>query len=208
MAEQIPAKLLEAIVARVCHDLIGPVGAVHNGVELAEESETPGEAQEMISMVKDSAGQAWGRLAFFRAAFGSGGGQDGFSGKDIQTLLNGGLGTKRLSFELSGAFADKSYELNLTNSRLAFGLAMSAGESLPRGGVVKLIAGGDPDRPTLAAIGEGDRAELRDEVIAALSGGAPEARAAHVHLLLARANDVGRKVEADAEGGRTTWQVA
>jgi len=208
MADQIPAKLLEAIVARICHDLIGPVGAVHNGVELVEESDTPGEAEEMIGMVKDSAAQAWGRLAFFRAAFGSGGGQDGFSGKDIETLLNGGLGTKRLSFKLSGAFADKAYELNLANSRLAFGLAMAAGESLPRGGVVTVIAGGDHDRPTLAAIGEGERAELRDEVIAALGGGGPEPRAAHVHLLLARASGVGRKIEADADGGRVTWQAS
>lgn len=208
MAETIPAKLLEAIVARICHDLIGPVGAVHNGVELVEESDSSGEAEEMMGMVKDSAKQAWGRLAFFRAAFGSGGGQDGFSGKDIETLLNGGLGTKRLSFTLSGAFADKDYELNLANSRLAFGLAMAAGESLPRGGVVNLIAGGDQDRPKLAAIGEGERAELKDEVVAALAGGAPEPRAAHVHLLLARANTVGRKVDADAEGGRATWQAA
>ena len=70
------AKLLEAIVARLCHDLIGPVGAIHNGVELAEESETAYEAAEIMSLVKDSSAQAWGRLAFFRAAFGSGGGPE------------------------------------------------------------------------------------------------------------------------------------
>lgn len=208
MADAIPAKLLEAIVARLCHDLIGPVGAVHNGVELAEESETTGEAKEMIGMVKDSASQAWGRLAFFRAAFGSGGGQDGFSGKDIQGLLAGGLATKRLSFQVSGSLSDPEFELDLANSRLAFGLAMAAAESLPRGGVVTVIAGGDPSAPSLAAIGDGERAELRDEIETALAGGAPDPRSAHVHLLLARARSSGKTVSADADGRKTTWKVA
>lgn len=201
-------KLLEAIVARLCHDLIGPVGAVYNGVELAEESETASEAQEMIGMVKDSAVQAWGRLAFFRAAFGSGGGQDAFSGADIEDLLNKGLATKRLSFAVSGALADKGYELDLDNARLAFGLAMAAGESLPRGGVVTVVAGGDSSRPMLTAVGEGERAEIRDEVEAAMAGSAPEPRAAHVHLLLERARQNGRAVEAEADDGKTTWKAA
>lgn len=208
MTDAQTTKLLEAIVARLCHDLIGPVGAVHNGVELAEESDSAAEAKEMIGMVKESAGQAWGRLAFFRAAFGSGGGQDAWSGKDIREILTGGLATKRLSFEVSGSLADSEYELSLDHARLAFGLAMGAAESLPRGGVVTVIAGGDKAQPTLAAIGEGDRAELRDEIEAALVGAPPEPRAAPIHLLLARAKAMGRKVEAEAEGRRTAWKAA
>ena len=200
-------KLVEAVVARMCHDLIGPVGAVHNGMELAEESDGADEAQEMLSMAKDSAVSAWSRLNFFRAAFGSGGGQDSWSGKEIQELLTGALATKRLSFTVSGSLATPDYELGLDQARLAFGLAMAAGESLPRGGVVTVLAGGDPDNPTLAAMGDGDRAEIKDEVEAALAGGGPEPRAAHVHLLLARANALGRTISAEADGGRTVWKA-
>ena len=40
MTDGISTRLMEAIVARLCHDLIGPVGAVYNGVELAEESDS------------------------------------------------------------------------------------------------------------------------------------------------------------------------
>ncbi len=76
MSEYSETALSEAITARLCHDLIGPMGAVHNSVELVEESETAAESEDIMSMVKDSAKQAEGRLAFFRAAFGSGGGQD------------------------------------------------------------------------------------------------------------------------------------
>ena len=59
-----------------------------------------------------------------------------------------------------------------------------------------------------AAIGEGDRAELRDEIEAALVGGPPEPRGAPIHLLLARAAAMGRKIEAEAEGRRTAWKAA
>ena len=51
MEDAVTTKLLEAVVARLCHDLIGPVGAVHNGIELAEESDSGAESQEMIGMV-------------------------------------------------------------------------------------------------------------------------------------------------------------
>lgn len=207
MADEASTKMLEAVVARLCHDLIGPVGAVHNGVELAEESGTADEAKEMISLVKDSAALAWGRLAFFRAAFGSGGGQEQWSGKDMQDLLNRALSTKRLSFSVSGSLADPDYELSLDHARIGFGLAMAAGESLPRGGVVTLLAGGQADAPTLAATAEGDRAEIKDEIESALAGGPPEPRAAHVHLLLARAKAAGRAIKAEAEGRRATWQA-
>lgn len=207
MSDAEMTKLLEAVVARLCHDLIGPVGAVHNGVELAEESETADEAQEMIGMVKDSAKQAWGRLAFFRAAFGSGGGQDSWSGADIKQLLNGALATKRLSFDVSGALANPDFELDLERARVAFGLAMATSESMPRGGVVTVLAGGDVDAPMLAVMGEGDRGEIRDEAEAALAGAPADPRTAHIHLLLARAKNLGLRIEAEADGGRATWKT-
>jgi len=208
MNDAVATKLLEAVVARLCHDLIGPVGAVHNGVELAEESDTQAEAQEMIAMVKESAVQAWGRLAFFRAAFGSGGGQDSWSGKEILDLLTRGLATKRLSFAVSGLLEDPEAEISLQHARIAFGLAMGAADSLPRGGVVTVVASGNAASPAVSAVGEGDRAEIRDEIEAALAGGPPEPRAAHVHLLNARVASMGLSVSVEADDGRTTWKAA
>jgi histidine phosphotransferase ChpT len=105
MSEYSETALSEAITARLCHDLIGPMGAVHNGVELAEESETAAESEDIISMVQDSTKQAWGRLAFFRAAISSVGGQDNWSGKGMEALLSGALATKRLNFARSGSLA-------------------------------------------------------------------------------------------------------
>ena len=207
MSEYSETALSEAITARLCHDLIGPMGAVHNGVELAEESETAAESEDIMSMVKDSAKQAWGRRAFFRAAFGSGGGQDNWSGKDLEALLEGALATKRLSFARSGSLAQADYALSLDNARLLFGIAMAAAECLPRGDVVTILAGGAPDAPNLAAMGEGDRAELKDEVNQALSGAAPDARTAHLSLLNLRAKAMGRAIRAEAEDRKTTWQI-
>lgn len=199
--------LSEAISARLCHDLIGPIGAVHNGMELAEESSTADETADIMDMVKDSARQAWGRLAFFRAAFGSGGGQGMWSGKEIEAILTGALATKRLSFARSGSLAQSDYALELPHARLMFGLAMGAAECLPRGGVITLLAGGAPDAPSLAAMGEGDRAEIKDDIADALNGGAPDARTAHIPLLTIRAMAMGLTIKADAEGRKTTWRT-
>ena len=80
-------------------------------------------------------------------------------------------------------------------------------ECLPRGDVVTILAGGAPDAPNLAAMGEGDRAELKDEVNQALSGAAPDARTAHLSLLNLRAKAMGRAIRAEAEGRKTTWQI-
>jgi histidine phosphotransferase ChpT len=199
--------LAEAVCARMCHDVIGPMGAVHNGVELAEESETKAEAEDIMAMVKDSAKQAWGRLSFFRAAFGSGGGQERWYGKDMEALLEGALATKRLSFARSGSLAQADFALGLDNARLLFGLAMAAAECLPSGGTVTILAGGAADKPMLAAMGEGDRAELKDEMTEALNGAAPDARTAHLSLLHIRSKALDRTIKAEAEGRKTTWQA-
>ena len=128
-----------------------------------------------MSMIKDSAKQACGQLAFFRAASGSGGGQDNWSGKDIEALLEGALAKKRLSFARSGSLAQADYPLSLDNARRLCGIAMAAPDCLPRGGVMTILASGAPDAPTLAAMGEDDRAEIMDEVNLALSGAIPDA---------------------------------
>jgi histidine phosphotransferase ChpT len=129
----------EPLTARLCHDLIGPMSAVHNGVDLAEESETAAGSGHIISMVKESAKQALGQLAFFRVAFGSGSGQENWSGKDIEVLLEDALATKRSSFARSVSFAKLDCALSLENARPIFGIAMAAAECLPRGGFVTIF---------------------------------------------------------------------
>jgi len=57
------------IGSRICHDLISPLGAISNGVELLSMG-TSGESDE-ISLISDSVTNANARVKFFRIAFGA-----------------------------------------------------------------------------------------------------------------------------------------
>lgn len=56
------------IGSRICHDLISPIGAVSNGLELLELSDAAGSPE--LSLVADSVAHANARIRFFRLAFG------------------------------------------------------------------------------------------------------------------------------------------
>ena len=62
--------LASAISSRICHDLVSPVGAIVNGIDLVREIGTPGLDDE-VAMIGQSADRASGLLQFFRLAFGA-----------------------------------------------------------------------------------------------------------------------------------------
>jgi histidine phosphotransferase ChpT len=61
------------LVSRVCHDLVGPLGAVVNGMEVLEDERDPAMRGEAIKLVTMSADQALARIQFMRIAFGAAG---------------------------------------------------------------------------------------------------------------------------------------
>ena len=68
---QVDLQVVQLLCSRLCHDLAGPAGAVHNGVELLEE--LGGEDGAALGLVATSVEQLNGRLGFYRLAFGLGG---------------------------------------------------------------------------------------------------------------------------------------
>jgi histidine phosphotransferase ChpT len=59
------------VSSKICHDLVGPVGAINNGLELLEE-ETDDETREYaFQIIQNSAQIAWARLEFARLAYGA-----------------------------------------------------------------------------------------------------------------------------------------
>ena len=71
MATQVELSILELVCSRLCHDMVGPVGAAANGIELLRELGN-GQGDDIIDMTDASARTAWRRLEFFRVAFGYG----------------------------------------------------------------------------------------------------------------------------------------
>ncbi len=67
--ERIDSRILELMASRLCHEFVGPVGAVANGVELIEETNNA-LAEEALGMVGTSARELASRIKFYRVAYG------------------------------------------------------------------------------------------------------------------------------------------
>jgi histidine phosphotransferase ChpT len=99
------ADLHELIGARLCHDLISPVSAIGNGLELVMATPTP--APEDLELLQQSADAARGALAFNRLAFGTRGTDDTLIGhRTVVDLVMGHLGEGRLRFDLGESGPD------------------------------------------------------------------------------------------------------
>ena len=157
MIVSVELRVIELLAARLCHDLVGPIAAVANGVELLGEDD-PEFAREAVTLVGVSARKANSRLQFYRFAYGFGGG--GLTGRPPHRLA-------AEFFAESGAeccYGDAVRALGLTEQKLACAMLAVAGEALPRGGRLVLDAG--EAGPEIEGIGDG--AGLSPEIQAAL----------------------------------------
>ena len=117
--------------SRICHDLISPVGAIGNGLELI--GLTGGAAGPELDLISDSVSNASARIRFFRIAFGlcSTGQQIGAS--EIHSVLDGIATGARIAFAwtVQGDVARPAL-------RLAFLALMCAETAMPYGGLVSI----------------------------------------------------------------------
>ena len=69
-----PLELAALIASRVCHDLISPIGAIANGLEVLEEEKDESMRAVAMELIRKSAGHASSKLQFARLSFGASGG--------------------------------------------------------------------------------------------------------------------------------------
>jgi len=169
------------LVSRVCHDLVGPLGAVVNGMEVLEDERDPAMRGEAIKLVTVSADQALARIQFMRIAFGAAGSAGaeldlGEIGRLVSGLLLGGK--IQLTWNVPQLYWGKDWAKLLMNSTLL------AADCLPRGGTVTVEAGQDPQSPSFHIRAEGLNARVTEEVNQAIKGEALNVDARHVQPFL------------------------
>jgi len=126
-------RLIELLMSRVCHDLISPVGAVVNGVELIEESGTAVADGAMVLIAK-SARLASRRLQFFRMAYGAAGAGSDRSLGDARQLAGDFLADGKVALEWSDEGAGRTARAGAGGIKLLLNMVAVGAESLPRGG--------------------------------------------------------------------------
>ena len=183
--------LAALIGSRICHDLISPIGAINNGLELVAMS---GDvmSQEM-ELIAQSVENASARIRFFRVAFGSAGGQliDRAESVSILTDL---YAQGRMQLTWNVAEPQTREEI-----RLAFLALLCLETGMPYGGKVTVTKDGDNWQVAGAA-----EKLLIDPDLWQLLGGGPRARSIeprHVQfgLLPGFASDAGRKIKSSAD---------
>lgn len=87
-------RVLELLASRMCHDLVSPVGAVNNGIELMREMGAD-VADDALDLIESSVGQASARLKLFRLAYGAAGSEKQVSFKDLQAAFEGWISAGR-----------------------------------------------------------------------------------------------------------------
>lgn len=162
--------VLELACSRLCHDLVGPVGAATNGLELLREV-SANQNEEILDMTDESARTAWRRLEFFRVAFGYGGGRSGWSQSELRSLAAGMLKDTRVTLN----WPDRG-DATLVEGRggkLILNLVILIAEAMPRGGEVAVEVKSGGSGLQVAVEGQGPGAAMNDRVYAAVRGAAP-----------------------------------
>ncbi len=123
--------LAALIASRICHDLISPIGAIGNGVELLT-MEAGGQRPE-IALISESVANANARIRFFRISFGAAGGDQRIARSEVLSVLTDLTRGGRVGYAWSSAA-----ELARREVRLAFLLLQCLETAMPYGGKVQV----------------------------------------------------------------------
>lgn len=192
--------LAALLSSRVCHDVISPVGAIVNGLEVLEEEKDAEMRGHALALIKSSANEASSRLQFCRLAFGAAGSK----GASIDTG-DAELVTRQL-------LADERTQLNWSVPRvlmsknkvkLLLNLCLLADAAIPRGGVISVSSTGDEERIAFRIEAKGANARVAANIPALLAGeaedGAIDARAIQPYYAGLVAKSCGLEVSVTSE---------
>lgn len=185
-----PADLVALVGSRLCHDLISPLSAISNGVELLGLSGA-GMSPE-IALIAESVAAANAKLKFFRVAFGSASAGQMVAAREINALLQELSSSGRLKLALA-LQADQPRHM----VKLAYLAILCIETALPWGGQVTI----DETATGWIVRAEADRTKPDPALWATLDGAEAELRPAQVQFaLLPR--------EAAAHGRQLGWGLS
>src|SRR6478609_1820946 len=133
-----PVDFASLLCSRLCHDLLSPVGALNNGLELLADEHDPEMRQRCLDLLSESAKASANKLKFFRLAFGAAGG----FGETVDT--------REAAAAIEGLFGDnhrvkigwmvEEPVLPKQAIKVLMNLALIAGDALIRGGQLDIGA--------------------------------------------------------------------
>ena len=159
--------LAALLCSRVCHDLISPVGAIVNGIEVLEEEKDESTKEFALDLIKRSATTASAKLQFCRIAFGAAGSAGAqIDLGDAEKVARGFMedDKTKIDWNLPRALLAKN------RVKLLLNMLIIAGQAIPRGGKVKVDPIGAGDNLGFKVSAAGTNAKIPPAVPPLLTG--------------------------------------
>lgn len=169
MADSNDRRVAELLCSKLCHDLISPVGAINNGLELLGEDQ--GIRDEAVALIGQSAKQAAARLSFFRVAFGGANQGEVMTAEDVAGLTEDFFAGSKIILTWASPVPMPANILPRSRAKLLLNLVLLAAETLPRGGEVHASPGEAANSISVWSSGRGCR--LTAAAAACLTGQTP-----------------------------------
>ena len=197
-AELSDLELAALISSRICHDVISPVGAIANGLEVLAEESDEVMREHAFNLIRQSTAKASAKLQFDRLAFGAAGSQGAeIDLRDAENVTRGMLGSEKHELDWSGPIA----LLPKNKVKLLLNMIAIALFALPRGGTLKVRISGEGEPGAFEVEGRGEKAMLSAGVAELLNSGNGHDLDAHSiqpYYTGRLARNVGMKLEVSA----------
>ena len=169
-------ELAALLCSRVCHDLISPVGAIVNGLEVLDDNPKPEDREFALDLIRKSAKTASARLQFCRLAFGAAGSAGAqIDLGDAQTMARGQIedGKITITWNLPRLLLPKN------RVKLLLNMLVIAQQTIPRGGTLTIDPIGDGEAMSFRITSAGLNARVQQNTADLLSAGSTASIDAH-----------------------------
>jgi len=162
-----PLDLAALLCSRVCHDVISPVGAIVNGLEVLDEENDDSMREFAQDLIRKSARQASARLQFARIAFGAAGSAGAsIDLGDASEIAKGFIEDDRISLAIEAP----RILLPKNRVKLFLNLLVIATSTIPRGGKIFAKVQSDEDQVQFHISTRGTGVRIPNQVVALLEG--------------------------------------
>ena len=199
MTETASLDLAALLCSRLCHDLLSPVGALNNGLELLADEKDPDMRQRCLDLLEQSARVSADKLKFFRLAFGAAGGFGEMVSSDEPRELIASLVGADDRLKLEWAVAEP--KLAKPAVKVLLNLAAIGIDSLVRGGTLLVGAETRKGMTEIVIHASGPKLAFDRSIGKALDGTLDPtelaSRTAPAHMIRLLAEEKGGRVQYD-----------
>ncbi len=187
-------ELASLLCSRVCHDVISPVGAIANGLEVLEDEKDEQMREFAMNLIKKSATQASAKLQFARLAFGAAGSAGAHIDlMDAKLVTEAFIGKEKVTISWQAPVAT----MGKNKVKLLMNLVLIALTTIPRGGHIDVTVDDDVENAAFLLKATGKAAKVAENLNGLLAATIPvdniDARDVQIYF----AGIIARKIDMD-----------